>query len=848
MNIYAYDFECYSKINWFCVTFININNQADETVIVNDVDKLKTFYNFHKDDIVVGYNSRRYDSILYKGILAGIPCGYLSEQAMKGKNAHEILQKKKSIQLYDFDALVKDKSLKTLELFMGDDIRETQVDFNINRPLTQKEIEQTLYYNRHDVIELIKVIKLTYDELQGHLDIISLYNLDMSNISKTKVQLASTALNVVKQPTLDDEFDIKVPDNIEIKDKYKFIVDWYLNPKNWSYKNYLHSNDNQHNRQLNCIIAGIKHVFGFGGVHGCSDKHIIDCKKIGGFLLDADVSAMYPTLDIVYGLLSRKFKNPDDFKQMRDLRLEFKAKKDSRSDSLKPMINGTYGASKDKKGAMYDPLMANLTCIYGQMIILDVLCHIEDYCEIIQSNTDGIFFWVKDEETKNKVISIIDECGKRLFVNFEYDEYTKMIQKDVNNYIAVKSDGKIKCKGAMVKYNTPIDNNCSILNDAVREYFINDTPVEDTINNCNELIKFQTLVKLSSNYKEVIYGTINDEKNMENGATLDGKVHRVFASTKEEHGGIYKVKIENGVKSYEKYANTSTHLFIHNDSVIGVECPDYLDKQYYIDEANKRIKLFLEDEVENTETKDLFNILGDNLTSYVNFLISVKEKFNSIKILDKYISANCLKMFGNLNKLKLFNELFIKLYDKKQLRIITVDKLTKDFNLPHLKNIIENNSILKNKTYVEFNYIEALKDIFNIIPNDYNINFINVAKAQISLFNDINYTDTRVKDNIYYVLNIRDVIKPNAILYRVCDGTFIYAKVRPTTYSILRLFDGDVIEIKNSTYINGVKVVGKDEKGINIIEEDESKKHFYVETYNIIYREPKNNYIESEDL
>ena len=41
---------------------------------------------------------------------------------------------------------------------MGDDIRETEVDFNIDRSLTEKEIQQTLFYNRHDVKELKKLI------------------------------------------------------------------------------------------------------------------------------------------------------------------------------------------------------------------------------------------------------------------------------------------------------------------------------------------------------------------------------------------------------------------------------------------------------------------------------------------------------------------------------------------------------------------------------------------------------------------------------------------------------------------------------------------------------------------
>ena len=125
-----------------------------------------------------------------------------------------------------------------------------------------------------------------------------------------------------------------------------------------------------------CIVAGIPHVFAWGGCHGADDNESV----FEGIILHADVSSMYPTTDIEYNLLSRKFKNPDDFRKMRDFRLNLKAKGNSKNKSLKPMINGIYGASKDRNGAIYDPLMANLTCIFGQLFILDLIDKLEPYC------------------------------------------------------------------------------------------------------------------------------------------------------------------------------------------------------------------------------------------------------------------------------------------------------------------------------------------------------------------------------------------------------------------------------------------------------------------------------------
>ena len=75
------------------------------------------------------------------------------------------------------------------------------------------------------------------------------------------------------------------------------------------------------------------------------------------------------------------------------------------------------------------------------------------------------------------------------------------------------------------------------------------------------------------------------------------KVVRTFASLRETDEGIFKVKDveKNGVieESVQKISDTSDRVFVENGEIIGVECPDYLDKQFYIDLAYKRLKSFI---------------------------------------------------------------------------------------------------------------------------------------------------------------------------------------------------------------------------------------------------------------
>ena len=80
---------------------------------------------------------------------------------------------------------------------------------------------------------------------------------------------------------------------------------------------------------------------------------------------------MYPATMINYGFLSRNVVNPDKYRQIRDDRIVLKRQKDPKQLPYKIVLNSTYGASKDKNNALYDPLMANNVCINGQLLIVN---------------------------------------------------------------------------------------------------------------------------------------------------------------------------------------------------------------------------------------------------------------------------------------------------------------------------------------------------------------------------------------------------------------------------------------------------------------------------------------------
>lgn len=508
------------------------------------------------------------------------------------------------------------------------------------------------------------------------------------------------------------------------------------------------------------------------------------------------------------------------------------------------MINGIYGASKDRNGAIYDPLMANLTCIFGQLFILDLIDKLEPYCRLLQTNTDGIFVLCENEQMKNKVIEITNSVGKRLRMEFEIEEYTKLIQKDVNNYIAVMKNGKLECKGAMVKKNNPIDNDLPILNDAVRDYLANGKPIEQTINECNELIKFQKIIKLSSKYKEVWYGTGVYSK-VDDGTTkvtsiegdlLKGKVHRVFASTRETDGSIYKLKIEKGARSYEKFANTPDNLFIDNEDIHNKEIPEYLDRNYYIKEAKKRVEMFLtkdKDKVDETPNI-LFKCMCES-NDFYTFLEKCKESGITKKVLEGYLIADCCNNYGKTDKLLRFRDYFELLYTKDKITITTLNKKFQDENVKNI--IIKNAELTKSgKSYNNLNSKKILFEIFDYLE-DKHINPYSIMKTQVEKFNEVRFKDDELNDNRWFVLNTRNVIAPNLILYNMKTGEIQYRKIRKEIFKILPLQDGDIIDVIGSEKEFAKKIIGKDNNGINIVAADIDKELDVITQYDLVYRD-----------
>lgn len=582
IDILFYDFEVF-KEDWLVVV-IDMTKKK-EHIIINNVEELEKLHQENINEIWVGFNSRHYDQYIFKGILCGFNPKKVNDYIIvKGNPGWKFSSLLRKIPLINYDVMLNlDRGLKWFEGSMGNNIKESSVPFDIDRKLTDAELAETVKYCRYDVEQTIEIFLQRKEEFEGRMGLVKLAcagsGLDLNLLSKTKPQLSALILNAHKVADRGDEFDIDFPSTLEIS-KYQNVIDWYKNPDNRCYYRIVPGKKKAKQNKFETMIAGVPHTFAWGGVHGAREKYH---KK--GYFLNMDVASLYPSLMILYNLHSRNIVDPQKYIDIYHERLRLKKLKDPLQAVLKIVLNSTYGVMKDKNNALYDPLQANRVCVYGQLLLLDLIEHLESKCEIVQSNTDGVLVRMPDGMNEDEWFSWVDDVAyeweQRTHLQLEFDEYREVFQKDVNNYIVVTADGKYKSKGAYIKELSNLDyGDFPIINKALTDYMAKGVPVEKTIFNAEELKDFQMVAKITSKYSCILHG--NTE--------IKEKCIRVFASNKSSDSVVQKVSVRTGKP--EKIANSPENCFLFNEDINGVKCPSKLNKQWYVDIALERLKGF----------------------------------------------------------------------------------------------------------------------------------------------------------------------------------------------------------------------------------------------------------------
>lgn len=566
MKILVFDFEVFKYDTLLGVYDVNNNKYIQ----LWDIDEIKKFYEFNKDAIWIGHNNSHYDNYILQAII-------LNENPYKVSKLiiTDDIKLKFKIPLVFYDIMSGHfASLKVLEAYMGKNISESEVDFDIDRTLSDKEKLSVESYNRDDLNQTFDDLKMVKSEFQLRLDLIKEFNLPLSALHSTEAQIAAMALHAHRIPNIEDAV-LKPFIYPNLKIKNKDVIDFYLG-ESWSWKN------GGLRKSIKVNFCGTLHTIAAGGIHAGELRH----EKEALYL---DVSGYYNLVMINYNLLSRGI--PEEGKKLYEFmyheQLRLKKIDPRKRNIYKVILLAVFGAQSNRHCDFYDPYQGDLVRLTGEMFLVDLLEKLEGKADVIQSNTDGIM--LKPLVSENEILDIVDEWQKRTGFVLKVEHIYDIIQRDVNNYMYKDDKGEIHVKGEAVKHweafeNPFIKNSYDskeplIISKCIVEYYMNNKTPEQIIEENKENVRLFQFICKKGSYDYLEYD--NGEK-----ITKLQKVNRVFVG-KTGKGMIYKCK---GAKR-DKYSSVPLGIFVHNEA-INTNLVKKIDYNYYIRRAYERIEEF----------------------------------------------------------------------------------------------------------------------------------------------------------------------------------------------------------------------------------------------------------------
>lgn len=557
-----FDIEVF-KFDWLIVL---ISDDGEVTEIHNDKEALKK--RLSSKEILVGYNNYSYDDI----ILSAILMGKSNEDIYKISKL--IIEDKrprvKPLPYLTLDVMQEVKqnfSLKEAQANMGLSIVETPIDFNINRPLNDMEIDYVFKYCKNDVL----TTKILFEKREAYFaskfEIVQTFNLHPSNLKKTRANLAAAVLKSKKIQPKKDRLDLTFDNRIKLNELPKEVVEFYCNISE-EFKKGVNYRELE-SLSLDYTISGIKHTYGFAGLHGAKENFVYK-----GPMMKIDASSYWPTIAINNDFISRAAESPELYKDIYNERLKLKAAKDEKQEIYKIVLNAMIGAMKSEYNTLFDPVMTNNIVVNGQLIMTHLLVLLEPFCQLIQTNTDGLII-AYEPEMKMNILQLINLFSEHYRLKFDIDYINKIVQRDVNNYVVQYEDGRIKAKGRMAYFEggTWERNTLAIIDKALVDYYIHGIDVQKTVINAwknNQLDWFQIVAKAGSSFTGMVHEVDGHMKPIQ-------KVNRVFATFNKRYGSVYRVKDDR----YHKVPYAAENCLVWNEEVSKLN-KRWVDLNYYI--------------------------------------------------------------------------------------------------------------------------------------------------------------------------------------------------------------------------------------------------------------------------
>jgi hypothetical protein len=338
---------------------------------------------------------------------------------------------------------------------------------------------------------------------------------------------------------------------------------------------------------------GVKTDYGLGGIHGAKDSGVYEAHP-GWTIMTSDVTSFYPNLAI-----KNKF-HPAHLpqKEFGDLYEWFfeERKKIPKTDPknyvYKIILNSTYGLTGDENSFLYDPQMTMQITINGQLLLsmlYEMLClEIPEGIPLMQ-NTDGLEMMIPTSAV-SKYMEVCDKWCLLTQLQLEHDEYSKMVIADVNNYIAVYKNGKVKCKGKFEwedlekKKVAMLHKNKSflIIPKAIYAYFVNGIPPEEFLAQNRSFYDYCAGVKAKG-------GWYYEEKSLVKGELVTNKLQKIVRYYITKSGNKILKRHPDGREMQVEAGQWMQKTVNEIDPNVSYEAYD-VDTEYYLENIYKQIE------------------------------------------------------------------------------------------------------------------------------------------------------------------------------------------------------------------------------------------------------------------
>ena len=579
-NVIIYDIETMQEL--FLIVCM-VPGKAGKSFQVsrwkNQLDAFVRYTEANNDVYWVGYNNLRFDSQVVEWILRNHDnwhelsnleiCARIAQKAadvihdanydvFPEYREHELSLKQLDLfKIHHYDNKNRMVSLKRLEFEMDLENIEEMPIHHTKVDMTKEEVEMTIDYCYNDVDATYEFYKITLGDCDHPL-----YK------GNNQVEL---------RQDIEAEFGIPCMNYSDSKIGDEMIKKYYCSEKGIEYrelprKGYFRKNIDLKNciakyvvfetpqlteflKKMKKTVLGLQddfkehidfhgNVYSFmkGGLHTENKPKVFEADEEYE-IIDWDVSSYYPAIIINNGQfpahLGKEFLR--GYKQMFEKRLELKpfAKKDKKIKgivgALKLAVNSVYGKSSDMQSWIFDRQLTMFTTITGE---LSLMMLIEQYelngIHVISANTDGVTIRIKKDLIP--LMHSLNEAWSNLTqYELERTDYSKIIFSTVNDYLAIMTNGEIKKKGDfLTDFELHKNKSARVVPIALERYFVDGTPVEETIRAHTNLYDFCIRQKASRSFHYEGTNRSTGEK------TVYDKLIRYYVSNTGDK--IFKIK------------------------------------------------------------------------------------------------------------------------------------------------------------------------------------------------------------------------------------------------------------------------------------------------------------------